>query len=122
MIVGIGVDIAEIDRIKKAADKAAFLTRVFTEREISLYRDRGENPSVLAGCFAGKEAVAKALGTGFRGFWPLDIEILRDEKGGPMAVLRGKALEIAQSMDIKRWHVSITNTADWAAAFVVAEN
>ena len=121
MIVGIGIDIIELTRIEKAASKAAFLQRVYTERELLLYGERGESISVLAGCFAGKEAVSKALGTGFSGFWPSDVEILRDQQGRPYVVLHGKALEIGVSLNVSKWHISITNTSQIAAAYVVAE-
>ena len=121
MIVGVGIDIIEINRIGKAASKAAFLQRVFTEREIQLYRGRGGNAAVLAGCFAGKEAVSKALGSGFRGFWPADVEILREESGKPFVVLYGGALALSASLEISRWHISLSNTAEYAAAYAVAE-
>ena len=103
MIYGIGTDLVEIERIKKACMKEAFLVRCFTPREIELFEG---NMVKAAGNFAVKEAVSKALGTGFRGFWPSDIEVLRD----------------AQEMGIKKWHVSITNTKELAQAFVVGED
>jgi len=121
MIIGIGVDIVEIKRVEKAVGKAAFLARVFSPRELELYKGRGENIDVLAGCFAGKEAVGKALGTGFRGFWPGDVEVLRDEIGKPYINLTGKAKKIAESQNVTNWHISITNATEYAAAFVVAE-
>ena len=80
MIYGIGTDLVEIERIKKACMKEAFLVRCFTPREIELFEG---NMVKAAGNFAVKEAVSKALGTGFRGFWPSDIEVLRDELGNP---------------------------------------
>jgi holo-[acyl-carrier protein] synthase len=109
----------EIERIEKAADKAAFLARIFTEGELRLYEERGRNAAVLAGCFAGKEAVAKALGTGFSGFMPGDIEILRDEAGKPYAVLKNGALARLQAIGGETVHLSITNSRDVAAAFVI---
>ena len=119
MITGLGFDIIEIARIKKAADKAAFLARVFSPCELRIYKMRGGNVAFLAGCFAGKEAVSKALGTGFSGFWPSDIEILRNKHGKPFVRLRGKALAKAQEMGVMHWHISITNTDDLAAAVAV---
>jgi len=120
MIAGIGFDICEIQRVERAAAKAAFLTRVFSPCEQNIWRMRGENPAFLAGCFAGKEAVAKALGTGFVGFWPSDIEILRNKQGKPFVRLSGAALTLSRGLCISKWHISITNTADFAAAVVVA--
>ncbi|MCL2702684.1 MAG: holo-ACP synthase [Defluviitaleaceae bacterium] len=121
MVIGVGIDMIEISRIEKAASKAAFLSRVFSGRELELFRERGENIKILAGCFAGKEAVSKALGTGFAGFWPSDVEVLRDGNGKPFVVLNGKAGEIAADLGVRTWHISITNTAEYAAAFVIAE-
>jgi holo-[acyl-carrier protein] synthase len=121
MILGVGIDMIEIERIEKAADKAAFLARIFTEGELRLYEDRGRNASVLAGCFAGKEAVAKALGTGFSGFMPIDVEILRDEAGKPYASLHNGALERFRAMNASAVHISITNTKTHAAATSVID-
>ena len=73
MILGTGCDLVEIERMKKACEKEAFLSRVYTERE---RRQAGGKASVLAGDFAVKEAVAKVFGTGFRDFMPGDIEVL----------------------------------------------
>ncbi len=122
MIIGIGIDLIEISRITKAADKAAFLHKVFTTNELTLYDARGKAASVLAGCFAGKEAVSKALGSGFRGFTPLDIEILRHENGRPYAVLQNGALELFTKLGGTKVHLSITNTRDYAEAFAVIDS
>lgn len=119
VIVGIGIDIIEIERIKKAALKAAFLSRVFSAGELELYRERGHNPAILAGCFAGKEAVVKALGTGFRGISPVDIEILREESGKPVAVLSERVMALSKNAVI---HISLTNSEAFAVAFVVMES
>lgn len=119
MIYGIGTDLVEIERIKKACIKETFLIRCFTPREIELF---GGNMVRAAGNFAVKEAVSKALGTGFRSFGPLDIEVLRDELGKPWITLYNGAFRLAQEMGIKKWHVSITNTKELAQAFVVGED
>ena len=86
MIVGIGTDLIEIARIEKACRKQAFLSRIYTEEECRL---AGGSISRLAGNFAVKEAVSKALGTGFRAFMPIDIEVLRNELGKPYVNLYG---------------------------------
>ena len=117
-IVGIGLDEVEIERVKKACGSEHFRRRVFTENEC---RQAGDRISVLAGSFAVKEAVAKALGTGFRGFGPGDIEVLRDPLGKPYTVLKGGAKERADKIGAARIHVSITDTAEIAAAIAVAE-
>ena len=115
MIVGIGTDLVEIARVKKACEKQAFLSRIYTEEERRQAEGAGRfRISRLAGDFAVKEAVAKALGTGFRTFMPVDIEVLRDTVGTPYVVLY-------REMGIERIHVSITNEKEYALAYVVAE-
>ena len=84
MLTGVGCDLIEIERVKKACEKEAFLLRVYTEEE---RRQADGRASVLAGTFAVKEAVAKVFGTGFRSFMPKDVEVLRDELGKPYVVL-----------------------------------
>ena len=106
MIVGIGTDLVEIERIKKACEKEAFLVRVYTEEE---RRQAGGNASRLAGDFAVKEAVSKVFGTGFREF------------GKPWVQLHGGAKKLADSLKITRIHVSITNTGSLASAYAVGE-
>ena len=110
MIVGVGTDLVEMDRMKKACGRESFLKRIYTEEERR-----------QAGDFAVKEAVAKALGTGFRGFGPECIEALRDPLGKPYVRLYGRAGELAEELGIDEFHVSVTNTAQYAAAFVVGE-
>lgn len=119
MIVGIGTDLIEIDRIKKACEKEAFLLRVYTEEEC---RQAGKNSSRLAGNFAVKEAVAKVLGTGFRTFGPREIEVLRDGLGKPYVNLYGEAGVLAERLGIAAIHVSISNTKEAAVAFAVGES
>lgn len=118
MIIGIGTDLIEIERIKKACEKEAFLSRIYTEKE---RRQAGGSMSRLAGNFAVKEAVSKVFGTGFRSCSPGEIEVLRDELGKPCVTLYGEARVLAERLQIHRIHVSITNTATHAAAFAVGE-
>ncbi len=118
MIIGVGTDLIEIERIRKACEKEAFLTRVYTEEE---RRQAGKRISRLAGDFAVKEAVSKVFGTGFRRFYLNDIEVLRDEYGKPFVKLYKEALNIAENLGIKRIHVSITNTDKLAMAYAVGE-
>lgn len=120
MIRGIGLDLCDIERMAKAIEKERFLERVFTEMErerilaASVLR-RGE---IAAGLFASKEAVAKALGTGFDGFGPADIEVLPDEKGCPVCTLHHGAAELLGS---GRMWVSITHESGMAAATAIRE-
>lgn len=118
MIIGVGTDLIEIERIRKACEKEAFLVRIYTEEEC---RQAGGRASRLAGNFAVKEAVSKVFGTGFRSFGPKDIEVLRDEFGKPYVKLYGEAKSLSEKLEIKRIFVSITNTSLNAMAFAVGE-
>ncbi len=118
MVIGVGTDLVEIQRMEKACQKESFLAYTFTDQE---RRQAKESISSLAGDFAVKESVAKALGTGFRGFGPKDIEALRDELGKPYVKLYGGAAKRAKALGIGDIQVSITNTREYAAAFVVAQ-
>lgn len=118
MIMGVGCDLVEIERIKRACEREAFLSRVFTEEE---RRQAKGKPSVLAGTFAVKEAVAKVFGTGFREFLPKDIEVLRDSLGKPYIKLSCGARETAEQKGIARIEVSISDTGEHAMAFAVGE-
>lgn len=118
MLAGVGCDLIEIERIKKACEKEAFFLRVYTENE---RRQAEGDPSVLAGTFAVKEAVAKVFGTGFRTFMPKDVEVLRDNLGKPYVVLHGNAKTIAKEKGIRTIEVSISNTREHAMAFAVGE-
>jgi len=118
MIIGIGIDLIEIERIKKACAKEAFLLRSFTSAEIECIGGRAER---AAGSFAVKEAVSKAMGTGFRGMSLNEIEVLRDDLGKPFVRLYGRAGAKAEALGIARWHVSISNTKTLATAYVIGE-
>lgn len=119
MITGIGVDLIEVNRVVKACQNESFLKRHFTIQEMELIR-----PDIkkAADNFAVKEAVAKMLGSGFRGFFPIDIEVLRDSAGKPYVRLCGRAAELAAKQGVDRIHVSITNTKEFSNAFVVGEH
>ena len=114
MIRGIGNDLIEIERVKRACQSEAFLRRVYTVQERDCFRGR---PASLAGNFAVKEAVAKLLGTGFRGFGPSQIEVLRDESGRPFVNLFGRAEELG----IETIWVSISHSREMASAVAVGE-
>ena len=80
MIIGIGIDIIEINRIEKVMNRtSSFIEKSFTNNEIEYFKSKGLKGNVIAGNFAAKEAISKAIGTGFRGFGLKDIEVLRDE-------------------------------------------
>ena len=124
MIVGLGVDIAEVPRIRAAIEKRgqAFLRRVFTSGEIA-YCERFKNKfERFAGRFAAKEAAMKALGTGWgRGVRWVDLEVVREQSGRPTLAITGEAGKIASQLGVKHIAVSITHTADQAFAQVIFE-
>jgi holo-[acyl-carrier protein] synthase len=122
MVIGIGVDIVEISRISEAINRSSrFLEKAFTTIELEYLNERKLRPQYVAGRFAAKEAVSKALGTGFRGFGLQDIEILRDEFGKPLVNLKGKAKTIAESMGNYKVHLSISHSEDNAVAYAILE-
>lgn len=122
MIHGNGVDLIEIERIQNIVEKKPhFLTRFFTEGEIALFKSKNLKIETIAANFAAKEAVAKALGTGVRGFNLKDVEILRDKWGAPYVVLHGEAAALSEQLGIKHWSVSLSHTKMYAVAFVIAE-
>jgi len=116
-----GVDAAEIPRIRAARDRwgQRFLDRVYTPAEQAYCRGRAER---LAGRFAAKEAVSKALGTGIRSLRWRDIEILPNRRGRPTVYLHGKAADRARAMGGEWLSVSITHTDELAVAFVIARS
>lgn len=120
MIFGIGTDIIEIERIETAIERnPKFLEKMFTEREIELFKSRNFKNETIAGSFCVKEAVSKALGTGIRGFAFKDIEVLRDSLGKPEVILGDKITNIINKN--LKVHASISHNNDTAIAFVVIE-
>ena len=120
MIIGIGTDIIEIDRIKKAIENNKnFLKKVFTIKEIEMFEKRNMRFEIIAGNFAAKEAISKAIGTGIRGFSLLDIQILRDELGKPIAYLSNNIDKVIK----KNYtiNISISHNKTSAIAFAVLE-
>src|SRR5579871_3557846 len=121
MIVGLGVDISEIDRIEAAIQRHGrpFLERVFTPQEIAYcerHRDRAER---YAARFAAKEATMKALGTGWRrGVRWVDIEVVRHPSGRPTIELRGASRQHAERLGVSRIHISLTHSGNLAFAEV----
>ena len=119
-IMGLGVDLVEIDRVRSLLDRnsEAFRRRCFTEHEWE-YASRFRDPSArLAARFAGKEAVMKSLGTGWRHLRWVDIEITGG--GRPRVVLTGRAAERAEMLGVTDVLVTITHTRDQAVVMAVA--
>jgi holo-[acyl-carrier protein] synthase len=122
-IVGHGVDLVEVDRIRSALARHGerFANRIFTPGEQTQAGTGPLRVQFLAGRFAAKEAVMKALGTGWaRGVSWTDIDVRRLPSGKPEVTLQGKCKEIAEGLGIGRWDISITHTDGHAAASVVA--
>lgn len=119
---GIGVDIVEIPRMQEILERTpSFASRMFTEEERA-YCDAASRPAAHYACrFAAREAVLKALGTGFgRGVGRLDVSVSRDQYGKPIAVLAGRAAEIARELGIVEVALSLSFTSDLAIANALA--
>jgi holo-[acyl-carrier protein] synthase len=125
MIVGLGVDIAEVDRIRTAIERRGetFLRRVFTSAEIEYCEGFKNKFERYAGRFAAKEAAMKALGTGWRsGVRWVDLEVVREPSGRPTMVISGEAGKVAGRLGVKRIVLSITHTETQALAQVIFES
>ena len=124
-IVALGLDLTEIERVAETEERRGerFLARIFTPEEREYCERRAARRHVhYAGRFAVKEAVMKALGTGWaRGVRWIDIEVLRRPGAAPELLLHGASADLAARRGIDRWHVTITHDGGIAAAVVVAE-
>jgi len=121
LIYGIGNDVIEVKRVKNTIEKnPRFLAKYFTESEREYFNKRKMSPQTIAGYFSAKEAVSKAMGTGFRVFNMSDIEIAKDAWGKPEIVLIGKAFEYAKDNDIGSILISISHSEKYATAMAVA--
>lgn len=120
-VLGLGVDIVEIDRMAAALERRPRLKeRIFSEEERA-YCDKRARPEVhYALRFAAKEAVLKALGTGFSGMRFCDVEVVREANGRPVPRLSGKAAERAEELGIVEMHLSLSFTHTTAVASAVA--
>ena len=119
MIAGIGVDEIEISRVKRLLRSHARLDRIYGGEELRQLRTLGRAQSFAAN-FCAKEAFAKALGTGLRGFRLSEVQLLREETGRPYYKLSGQAEKLALQRGLV-FHISVTHTKTTAAAFAVAE-
>ena len=121
-IVGIGFDMVEVARIELTLSRWGdrFEKRVFTERELTYSKNKKDRIQRLACRFAAKEAVLKALGTGWRnGIRWTNIEVTNDDLGKPSIILSGKAEQLSRQLGVSNIFVSITSTRDYGAAQVV---
>jgi holo-[acyl-carrier protein] synthase len=125
MIVGIGIDIAEVGRIREAIERHGerFLKRIYTEGEIQYCDSKANRIERYAARFAAKEAGMKAIGTGWNhGVRWRDIEVARKPGGRPTLLLHGKAAEFAAQLGATNFVLSLTHTAEQAMAHVILES
>ena len=123
-ILGIGVDAIEIARVRTACTRTpGLLERLFTDGERARCTSRQGQWRFggLAARFAAKEAVAKALGTGIRGFGWRDVEVVTDDLGKPAVQLHAAADEVGARLGVATVHVSLSTSTDLALAYVVLE-
>ena len=124
MIVGTGIDIVEIDRIKRSIIKYSdrFKNKVFTQREIDYCHSQADPAKHFAARFSVKEAVLKCFGTGMAGgiLWK-DVEVDNKKSGQPTLNLYGKGKELFNQLNIKHIHISITHDKSYAVAHAIAE-
>lgn len=120
-MIGIGVDLCEVDRMRAALSRTPTLRlRIFTEDERA-YCDRRADPvERYAARFASKEAVLKAMGLGIGACKWREIEVAKAPSGAPSVLLHGGALELAAARGIAEWHLTLTHTHRVAEAIAVA--
>ena len=117
MIVGIGNDIIEIERIEKAISKEGFKNKIYTQRELENIEKRGNRTETYAGIFSAKEAISKAIGTGVREFSLTDLEILNDDLGKPYVVVSERLDKIIKSKkENYQIEISISHSKKYATA------
>ncbi|MEM7479110.1 MAG: holo-ACP synthase [Planctomycetota bacterium] len=122
-VIGIGTDIIECDRISQMLEKHGdtFLKRVYTPEEIEYCQGRKSANQHYAGRWAAKEAVLKALGTGWaHGIQWTDVEVINQQGGKPNIVLSGKAKEISLEQGIEEMMISISHCKEYATAYATA--
>jgi holo-[acyl-carrier protein] synthase len=117
MRYAVGCDLVEVARIKKAAESSGFCRRAFSEEEMRRFSDMSAPYQSMAGAWAAKEAFAKALGTGVRGFSLSEITVAHNELGAPFFKFAGKAEEIARGLELS---LSISHTKEYAQAVCIA--
>lgn len=124
MIVGIGVDIVQVSRVKKVLDRhqQRFVERILHPNELAVYANHRQPLAYFAKRYAAKEALAKALGTGIaKGVNFFEIETQLDELGKPHLILHGTTLEKATQLGVKQLFISLSDEQDYAVANVVLE-
>lgn len=122
MIVGLGTDIVEVERIGKMIERHgdSFVNRIFTPGEISYCRQRKFSAEPFAGRWAAKEAVMKALGTGFiQGTHFQEIEVVTEESGRPRILLHGSTADLAKQLGIGEILITMSHCREYATATAI---
>ncbi|MFF4017717.1 holo-ACP synthase [Streptomyces sp. NPDC001843] len=120
-IIGVGIDVAEVDRFRASLDRTPNLaTRLFVAGELLLPSGERRGIASLAARFAAKEAVAKALGAPPGLHWT-DAEVYVEESGQPRLRVKGTVAARAAELGVRSWHVSLSHDAGIASAVVIAE-
>lgn len=124
MILGIGTDILEVERMKQKLKKQpSFIDGIFTDNEIKYCNQFKNKAERFSARYAAKEALLKAFGTGWRdGVTFKDIDIINDELGKPEIKLSGVAKQIANKLKVTSIHISMSHTKELANAFVIINN
>lgn len=123
MIVGIGCDIIEIERIARAIKRESFIQRVFTAKEAAYCQSCGQQAAAsFAARFAAKEAVLKALGTGLREGSLQEIAVDNDVLGKPLVQLSGHFAMLAKQLGVKNIQISLSHSRELATAYVIMED
>lgn len=123
MIVGIGCDIIEIERIARAIKRESFIQRVFTAKEAAYCQSRGQQAAAsFAARFAAKEAVLKALGTGLREGSLQEMAVANDALGKPLVQLSGHFAALSRQLGVKNIQISLSHSRDFAVAYVIMED
>lgn len=122
MVIGIGIDLVEIKRIKASVERSGerFLRRVYTEAEINYCESKRHKYQHYAARFAAKEAAFKALGTGWaQGIAWRDVEVVKETSGRPRLALHGRALDLARERGATGAEVSLSHSDEYAVAQVI---
>ena len=121
-MLGIGCDLADVERIRHAIARNGFKERVFTQEEIAYCTgSQGDKPQSYAARFAAKEAFLKALGTGFRGGRLTEISVINDGLGKPELKVTGYYASYIEKLGVTKIHLTLSHTATTAMAVVVLE-
>lgn len=122
MLVGIGVDVVEVDRFRTSLQRTPTMReRIFTAGELAYVEPKVDPVPSLAARFAAREAVMKALGLGLGAFGFHEVWVDVEPSGAPRLVVTGRAADLAAARGVARWHLSLSHDGPVATAMVVAE-